>query len=358
MQRDVDVEVNGKRFAVTVWVPESAAAPPVAGGGGGRPQPARSAAGGAGGGAAGVRHGHRADAGHDRQGARRGRRRRRGRSGRLRARGHEDGEQHHRRRRPAPSPRSRSPPATPSAPATSSSSSTEAVQASRRSSTPRSTCAIGSAGAEDDGPRHGRADCARTRRERALGRRCRRHVAQPDRPSTPPRRWRADADAHAGLRQAGRSPASTQRPNSASRGVTLPTVTRRALVEQAQRTGPRTRPRAEEADRRDDRRCSGREDTGSSRQERRRARPWPGTRRRTAWPRAAAGTVGDRSGAGLGGSPSTRWVPYGTDRSQSSVTGSVGGVGERLGQRRVHEQALDDVGDPQAGGDGQTRSPR
>jgi acetyl-CoA/propionyl-CoA carboxylase biotin carboxyl carrier protein len=27
VRRDVDVEVNGKRFAVKVWVPESAAAP-------------------------------------------------------------------------------------------------------------------------------------------------------------------------------------------------------------------------------------------------------------------------------------------------------------------------------------------
>ena len=52
VQRDVDVEVNGKRFAVKVFVPESQAGAVVAGGtGGGAAKPRRS--GGAGGGAAG-----------------------------------------------------------------------------------------------------------------------------------------------------------------------------------------------------------------------------------------------------------------------------------------------------------------
>ncbi|MCB0971115.1 MAG: biotin/lipoyl-binding protein, partial [Acidimicrobiales bacterium] len=55
VRRDVDVEVNGKRFSVAMWVPESAmAAAPAAGGGGAtKPRPRRSA-GGAGGGAAGT----------------------------------------------------------------------------------------------------------------------------------------------------------------------------------------------------------------------------------------------------------------------------------------------------------------
>ena len=83
VRRDVDVEVNGKRFAVSVWVPESAAA--CAGAGerrraGGPPRrsgaaptaPAPPAA------AASTVP----DAGHDREGARRGGRRGRGRPGR------------------------------------------------------------------------------------------------------------------------------------------------------------------------------------------------------------------------------------------------------------------------------------
>ena len=82
VERDVDVEVNGKRFAVRVWVPESAggASPRPVQRGHGRAalhRPAverRSAA------AAQV---DRADAGHDREGARRGRRRGRGRPGRV-----------------------------------------------------------------------------------------------------------------------------------------------------------------------------------------------------------------------------------------------------------------------------------
>jgi acetyl-CoA/propionyl-CoA carboxylase, biotin carboxylase, biotin carboxyl carrier protein len=42
VRRDVDVEVNGKRFSVSMWVPESAMAP-VAGGNGGAKKPRRSA---------------------------------------------------------------------------------------------------------------------------------------------------------------------------------------------------------------------------------------------------------------------------------------------------------------------------
>ncbi|MCP3912275.1 MAG: acetyl-CoA carboxylase biotin carboxylase subunit [Actinomycetia bacterium] len=49
VRRDVDVEVNGKRFAVSVWVPESAGAAPAAGGG--KTRPRRAAGGGADGGA-------------------------------------------------------------------------------------------------------------------------------------------------------------------------------------------------------------------------------------------------------------------------------------------------------------------
>ena len=98
VRRDVDVEVNGRRFGVTVWVPESQAGAAVAPAGtGGRavapPSPVEWCVG------PGGRHGgrDRADAGHDREGA--GVRGRRGRGGpdRLRARGDEDGEQHRRR---------------------------------------------------------------------------------------------------------------------------------------------------------------------------------------------------------------------------------------------------------------------
>ncbi len=46
VRRDVDVEVNGKRFAVSVWVPESAAAAAPAKGGGGAKRPKRSASSG------------------------------------------------------------------------------------------------------------------------------------------------------------------------------------------------------------------------------------------------------------------------------------------------------------------------
>jgi acetyl-CoA/propionyl-CoA carboxylase, biotin carboxylase, biotin carboxyl carrier protein len=47
VRRDVDVEVNGRRFGVTVWVPESQVGPVVAAGGAGAakasPRPRRSA---------------------------------------------------------------------------------------------------------------------------------------------------------------------------------------------------------------------------------------------------------------------------------------------------------------------------
>ena len=89
------VEVDGRRFSVQVWLPDAPVAqrgrgaagraPPEA-----RPAPARAAAGG-------ERHGDRADAGHDREGARRGRRDGRDRPGDPRARGDEDGEPHQRR---------------------------------------------------------------------------------------------------------------------------------------------------------------------------------------------------------------------------------------------------------------------
>ncbi len=94
VRRDVDVEVNGKRFAVKVWVPETAGAAPAAGDAP-RARPARAAAASAGG-ARRQRTGRGADAGHDREGPRCGRRHRRGGRRRVRARGHEDGEQHHR----------------------------------------------------------------------------------------------------------------------------------------------------------------------------------------------------------------------------------------------------------------------
>ena len=47
VRRDVDVEVNGKKFAVSMWVPESAAAPVAAGSGAAKAKPRRSSGGGA-----------------------------------------------------------------------------------------------------------------------------------------------------------------------------------------------------------------------------------------------------------------------------------------------------------------------
>ncbi|CAN5689030.1 acetyl/propionyl/methylcrotonyl-CoA carboxylase subunit alpha [soil metagenome] len=54
VRRDVDVEVNGKRFAVAMWVPESALAAGPAAGGGVEVKPRTRQAAGAGGGAAGT----------------------------------------------------------------------------------------------------------------------------------------------------------------------------------------------------------------------------------------------------------------------------------------------------------------
>jgi acetyl-CoA/propionyl-CoA carboxylase biotin carboxyl carrier protein len=51
VKRETTVEVNGKRFSVTMWVPESAGVAPVASGGG-APRPRRASGGSAGGGAA------------------------------------------------------------------------------------------------------------------------------------------------------------------------------------------------------------------------------------------------------------------------------------------------------------------
>jgi acetyl-CoA/propionyl-CoA carboxylase, biotin carboxylase, biotin carboxyl carrier protein len=53
VRRDVDVEVNGKRFSVSVWVPESAAAPVAATGRATTARPRRSGSGSGSGGAAG-----------------------------------------------------------------------------------------------------------------------------------------------------------------------------------------------------------------------------------------------------------------------------------------------------------------
>ena len=120
-QRDVDVEVNGRRFQVKLWVPD--AAPQVVGGRrAGRPagRPARRPGGGGGhgGGPAGSGSVTVPMQGTIVKVLVGGGRRRRGRSGRLRARGHEDGEPHRRRdrrHRHRDQGRSR---ATPSAPAT------------------------------------------------------------------------------------------------------------------------------------------------------------------------------------------------------------------------------------------------
>jgi len=53
IKRDVDVEVNGKRFAVSVWIPESAVGAVVATGGGGRVARPKRSSGGASAAAAG-----------------------------------------------------------------------------------------------------------------------------------------------------------------------------------------------------------------------------------------------------------------------------------------------------------------
>ena len=67
VRRDVDVEVNGKRFAVSVWVPASAAGR-CRRGPAERRQPRRSRRRSGGGPGRRVRRHRRADAGHDREG--------------------------------------------------------------------------------------------------------------------------------------------------------------------------------------------------------------------------------------------------------------------------------------------------
>ena len=69
VERTVPVEVNGKRFSVKLWMPESTTAPTA----GRRPRRATQSGHGRRWGRR-RRHDQRADAGHDRQGARRGRR--------------------------------------------------------------------------------------------------------------------------------------------------------------------------------------------------------------------------------------------------------------------------------------------
>ena len=126
------VEVNGKRFDVEhVGARVGRSRPPPAPAAAKARKP-RRAAGGGGGGAAGSGDVDRADAGHDRQGARRGRPGGRGRPGRRRARGDEDGEPDRRREgRHGQGDQGRRP-ATPSAAATSSPSSTERPSALAR----------------------------------------------------------------------------------------------------------------------------------------------------------------------------------------------------------------------------------
>ncbi len=96
VQRDVDVEVDGRRYQVRLWVPDVGPVVAPVGGVAGRSARARPRA------ASRrsrrrrrrQRSGDRSDAGNHRQGPGGHRRHRRGRSGRDRARGHEDGEQH------------------------------------------------------------------------------------------------------------------------------------------------------------------------------------------------------------------------------------------------------------------------
>ncbi len=90
VQRSTTVEVNGKRFAVTMWVPDQPLVA-VAGGKAGAKKPARSSSGG-GRRRRRQRRRRRPDARDDRQGVGRGRPAGRSRSGGGRARGDEDGE--------------------------------------------------------------------------------------------------------------------------------------------------------------------------------------------------------------------------------------------------------------------------
>ena len=103
VERTVPVEVDGKRFNVKVWLPD---APVVAGGPVAAGGQARAEAEGR-----GIdrqrrqRHDQRADAGHDREGARQRGRHGRGRAGPARARSHEDGEPDQHASRAGRSPR-------------------------------------------------------------------------------------------------------------------------------------------------------------------------------------------------------------------------------------------------------------
>ena len=56
VRKDVDVEVNGKRFTVAMWVDDTPTVAVSAAGGAARPRPKPAAAGGGGGGAAGAGH--------------------------------------------------------------------------------------------------------------------------------------------------------------------------------------------------------------------------------------------------------------------------------------------------------------
>ncbi len=104
VRRDVDVEVNGRRYAVAMWVPDvpvaavaargSSGAGAVSRAGAARPRRAGQRRRG---GRSRKRQGRRADAGHGHEGPRGGRRHRRERPAGVRPRGDEDGEQHQRR---------------------------------------------------------------------------------------------------------------------------------------------------------------------------------------------------------------------------------------------------------------------
>ena len=106
----------------------------------------------------------------------------------------------------------------------------------------------------------------------------------------------------------------------------------------------------------------------------RRRRRWPATPRASstaaAGPHEPGGEAGSRS-ARRAHRPSWRGsstfcAPASASSAAATSAGpvsagtvrSLGRVGERLGQRRVHEQAVDDVGDPQAVGDRDRDAPR